>query len=657
MRTPKCAVEYCALVLQTHGERIKLAWPSLRKEAGANAYNDKYNDNEPKNKDAFFHENHYIKYRYCRKSLLTCYYTHMNMLLREEFRIPLTVLALLAAGFFLKWLWLAAIVIGIAKIVWDSFHKIREGELSLDYIAFLAMVVSIFADQYLAGAVVALMITGGESLDAYASARAESALRALVERIPKSCTVRMQDGTVAEKPIRDVREGDVIIVKPNELIPLDGTLRSLEALLNEANLTGEALPVTLARGSFLKSGSINEGGTIEISVVGSFENSTYMRIVNLVQEAKKHQSKVVRLAERVNFPFTAIAVLLAVGAYYFSGELARALAVLVIATPCPLIIAAPVAFIGGLSRAARHNVIIKRPAMLEELARANVIFFDKTGTLTLGEPQLVKVESLKHLSELEIFSVAAAVEFHSIHPLARAISTASAAHKAPMLESTNVVETIGEGIEGDVGGKRYRVNKSPDIHEGLVLSLFENGVEVGRFHFEDVMKENVHELFEALAHRGIKMIILTGDRKENAERLFGKFGVPILAQRSPEEKYAAIDEAKKHGTVVMVGDGLNDAPALAHANVGIVFSGTENSAAIEAAGAVIFDRDIMRVVELVDTSRHAVRVAAQSIWGGVGLSSLGMLFAAFGYIPPVTGALIQEVIDVAVILNSLRASR
>lgn len=584
----------------------------------------------------------------------------MGNLLRKEFRPPLAVVALLIAGIFYapSILWVTAVGIGIAKISWDSQKKIRESNYSLDYIALLAMAVSLFAGQHLAGAVIALMVTGGEALDDYASARAEGALRGLAERIPKSCTVRASGGATSEKPIQDVSSGETIIVRRNEIIPLDGTLLSERALLNEANLTGEALPVSFSRGMFIKSGTVNVGEILELSVEGGFETSTYMRIVHLVGEAKKHQARIVRLAEKINFPFTLVTIALASGAYVFSGELSRALAVLVIATPCPLIIAAPVAFIGGLSRAARRNIIVKRPATLEELTRANIVFFDKTGTLTLGEISLKKIERMKGApSEQELLAIASAIEFHSIHPLARAVCAASSSRGAPTLEARNVQETIGQGISGDVADRRYTITKAKVAESGIVLSFLEGGRELARFHFEDEVKENVAELFRALKARGITMKMLTGDKRENAERLFGHFGIPILAECTPESKYLAIEEAKQEGsTVVMVGDGLNDAPAFAHASVGIVFSGTENSASIEAANVVILGRDVMLIEELFETAARSVRIASQSIWGGVALSVIGMVFAALGFIPPLWGALTQEVIDVAVILNSLRAS-
>ena len=586
----------------------------------------------------------------------------INNVFRREFRFPLAVLALLFAGAISPFseFWMLATVVGLGKIIWDSAGKIREKNYSLDYLALLAMAVALFADQYLAGAVVALMITGGEALDEYASARAEGALRGLAERIPKSCMVRLADGSIVEKPIQAIVNGENIIVRPNELVPLDGNLLSETASLNEANLTGEALPISFWRGTYIKSGSINAGETIEISVVGEFQDSTYMRIVHLVDEAKKHQARIVRLAERFNFPFTALALALASGAYFVTGEISRALAVLVIATPCPLIIAAPVAFIGGLSRAARRNIIVKRPSILEELSRAQLIFFDKTGTLTLGEPSLLKIELLgkTNKSALEILGIAAAIEFHSIHPLSRAILTARKARSAPMLVSSNVTETLGSGISGVVGGEQFTIVKAKDVTEGgIVLSFFQDDTEIGRLYFDDRVKENVQHMFRSLAGYGLSAKIITGDRKSNAERLFGHLGISILAECTPESKFQAIDSARSEGkTVVMVGDGLNDAPALAHANVGIVFSGTENSAAIEAADAVILGHDTGLILELFETARRSMKIARQSIWGGVLLSAVGMVVAALGYIPPVWGALIQEGIDVAVILNSLRAA-
>lgn len=583
----------------------------------------------------------------------------MKYLFRPEFRLPLVVFALLLLGLVpeLTFFSLVAVVIGLVKIINDSIKKIRAGALSLDYIALLAMAVSIPSHEWLAGSVVALMITGGEALDVYASRRAESALRALLEKIPKTCVVKEKDGALHEIPIQEVKNGAVIVLRSNELIPLDGTLLSAVAEINEANLTGEVLPVVFEKGSFLKSGAVNVGTTIELLVEGSFASSTYMKIVHLVDEAKSHPSRTVHLAETFNFPFTAITLLLAGAAWYVSGDIARALAVLVIATPCPLLIAAPIAFIGGLSRAARHNIIIKRPVTLEALTSAKKIFFDKTGTLTLGEPRLLEIEAHAQKSKDELLAIASAIEFHSIHPLARALQHESGKRHSAPLEAKKVQETIGQGIAGEVGGARYRIGKSTRHREGdILLGIFEGDAEIGTLYFEDILKDAVGEMFHSISSRGLKIEMLTGDRAENAERLFGAFGITIRSSQTPETKFKAIEAGKRDGGVIMVGDGLNDAPALAKADVGIVFSGTENSAAIDAADVVILSRDVILVPRLLEIGARSKRIALESISVGIGLSIVGMLFAAFGFIPPVIGALLQEGIDIAVIFNSLRAA-
>lgn len=579
------------------------------------------------------------------------------------FLLPAITFVLGAIGlvFGLPFAYLVAILIGIAKIVVDSYENIREGRYSLDYIAFLAMVVSVVSGEYLPGAVVALMFTGGEALEDFAETRARASLQSLLERIPKVALVRTGDAT-REVPLVDVVAGTTIVVRPHELIPLDGELVSDEAVLDMSNLTGEPIPETISRGAFIKSGAVNVGKTIDLVVSGTFTTSTYARIVHLVDESKRQQAPIVRLSERANFPFTAITLALAGGAYFFSGEVTRALAVLVIATPCPLIIAAPIAFIGGLSRAARRNIIIKRPVALEALARATTVFFDKTGTLTLGTPELVSLEvTASDMTEDRALAIAAGIEFHSIHPLASAIIAALKQKNMTSLQATSVSETIGTGISGVVDGVRYVICKAAHVNSGgggIVLSLAREGEVIAEMRFADVLKENVRQLIDSLRARGLRVAVITGDRRVNAEAVFAKLPIDIYADATPEEKHRLIVEAKAKGeTVVMIGDGLNDAPALATADVGVVFSGTENSAAIEAAEVVIMGRDVVLVSELFDTARRSTSIALQSVWVGIGLSTIGMFGAAFGFIVPVAGALVQEGIDVAVILNSLRTIR
>lgn len=575
--------------------------------------------------------------------------------------VPSIVLALGAAGLLsgLPWLYAAAAAMGVATIAADSVREIRHGRYSLDYIAFLAMAVGLSSGEYAAAAIVALMFTGGKALEAFAGGRAESSLRALLDRIPKNVLVSQSGGTVKEIPLAEAREGDVITVRPNELVPLDGTLVSETGTFNTANLTGEAMPVTVERGSPVKSGVVAVSETVLISVTGTFETSTYARIVDLVREAKQNEAPLVRAAGQANLPFTVVTLAIAGATFALTRDPSRLLAVLVLATPCPLIIAAPVAFIGGMSRAASRNIIVKKPGLLETLAGADTVFFDKTGTLTLGTPELSSVTADESETGADgALRTAASIEFHSIHPLARAFVSAAAKRGLGLLPAADVSETVGTGISGTVSGKAFRISQDPDRSGGGISLVMESdGAIVARFSFADTPKEGTADVIRKIAGKGISVGIITGDTAENACAVFGDLPVKIHADCSPEDKYRIIDEAKRLGTVVMVGDGLNDAPALARAHAGVVFSGTENSAAIEAAGVVILGSEIAKVSELFETSRRSLRIARQSIWIGIGLSVAGMAVAAFGFIPPVAGAFMQEAIDVSVILNSLRTVR
>ncbi len=581
----------------------------------------------------------------------------------KTFILPSLVLALGVPAFFLHLpiLYVLAAGIGVVKIVLDSWNHIKEGDYSLDYIAFLAMVVGLLSGEYLAATVVALMFTGGEALEAFAGRSAERSLQALLSRLPKMAMVLGEGGKETEVPLKEVKNGAVIVVRTNELVPLDGELLTAEATFNEANLTGESLPVNATDGSFVKSGVINVGPMITIKVSGTFATSTYARIVELVKEAQKHQAPFVRLAAKANFPFTAITLILASIAYAMTGELVRALAVLVIATPCPLIIAAPVAFIGGMSRGARENIIIKRPVALEVISRVTTIFFDKTGTLTLGEPELTEVEVVDaEYNEDEALAIAAGLEFHSIHPLARAITNARKDKNLPLLKAEDVEEELGRGVFGVVEGGNYGIHKAPEDKSragGITLELSIDDKAVAYFHLADKMKSDALDVLNKLAAQGFKVGIITGDRKENAERLFGDRGIVIYSEANPEEKYSIIDKAKAAGeTVMMIGDGLNDAPALAHADVGVVFSGTENSAAVETAQVVILGHDVHAVADTIEIAKRSMRIASESVWVGIALSTTGMIVALFGFIVPVLGALIQEGIDIVVILNAVRAA-
>lgn len=558
-------------------------------------------------------------------------------------------------------LYFILIGIGLIQITRVAVREIRTGSGSLDYIAFLAMMLSIFTHEYLAGAVIAIMYTGGEALEAYATHRAEASLASLLARIPKVALVKDSSGELTEVPLALVVEGTTIVVRGGELIPLDGRLVSLHAELSLANLTGEPLPETITKGTVVKSGSVNVGEACEIIVSGTLATSTYAKIIDLVKNAEQNQAPFVRLTAAANLPFTALTLVISGGAYLFSGDITHVLAVLVIATPCPLIIAAPVAFIGGLSRAAGKNIIVKTPAVLESIARITTIFFDKTGTLTLGTPQLTGITLIDTLvSEEYVLERAAALEFHSIHPLARALTTAAKERGLTPAPADEAKEVIGTGMHGSVAGKSYSILQAPEKHHktgGISLVLNEEERELAVFHFADVLKENAKNLIIGLTDTGFKVAVLTGDRKENADSIFAGLSLDICADCTPEEKYRLVAAAKERGEkVAMIGDGLNDAPALAKADIGIVFSGTENSASIDAADVAILGHDVLLIHELFALSKRSVRIANQSVYTGIGLSTIGMTLAAFGYIVPVEGALIQEGIDVAVIINALRSA-
>lgn len=558
-------------------------------------------------------------------------------------------------------LYLIAITIGVAEIGVEAFQKIRTGNWSLDYVAFLAMLLAVLTHEYVAGTVIALMYTGGEALEAYASRRAEASLANLLARIPKTAIMKKAGGKTEEIRLADVPTEATIVVRGGELVPLDGFLSSESAVLNLANLTGESMTETVTEGAAVKSGSVNAGEAFDLVVSGTLATSTYAKIVDLVKNAEQDRAPFVRLTAEANLPFTLITFCIAGGAYLLTGDLGRVLAVLVIATPCPLIIAAPVAFIGGLSRAAGRNIIVKTPTALETVARVTTIFFDKTGTLTLGAPELTNITLMTtSMTENQVLSLAAALEFHSIHPLARAIIAEAKKHNFTPAPAHEVTEILGSGIDGRIDGHSVSIRQAPEEHHhegGISLLLTEDEKSLAVFHFADVLKDNAKELIVGLVKNGYKVVVLTGDRKENAKTIFNGLAVDICADCTPEDKYRIVDEARSRGeTVAMVGDGLNDAPALAKSDVGIVFSGTENSASIEAADVAVLGHDVALIHELFSFSKRSVRIARESVYAGIGLSTIGMFIAAFGFIPPVTGAILQEGIDVAVIVNALRAA-
>lgn len=578
----------------------------------------------------------------------------------KEFRLPFLIVFCIFLALILgeKRVYSVAILFGITQLLFESYERIKRGRFNLDYIAFLALGTALILSQFLAGAVISLMVVMSVALEKYGATRAEKTLRGLFENIPKVALLVTPSGT-HEVSLPVIQKGDILLVRPNEMLVFDGYLLSDRALLNEANITGEMEPVVYSETAVLKSGTVNVGAVLTIRVLSDFEHSSYRKILSLVEEGKSHPAPMVRLAERYNVYFTFFSIALAFGAYFFFGEWGRFLAVLVIATPCPLLIAAPVSFIGGLNKAARKNIIIKSPLVLELLAKTKMFFFDKTGTLTLGVPRLKKIELLdRTFSKEQVLSIAAALEQHSFHPIAKTIVKEHVLYEGETLVAEGVEEKIGEGIFGMIAGKKYGVVQTKENTEnGIIVDLVSSRTPIARFYFDDELKSEVGDLFKYLRGHGYMLGILTGDKKNNAERLFGQFGLPIYAQCRPEMKTELIQRYQRDGKLVgMVGDGMNDAPALALADIGIVFSGSENSASIEAADVAILGRDASLIRDAIHIGRRSYNVALQSIFIGIGLSVIGMLFAFFGLISPLAGAILQEVIDAVVIVNALRST-
>lgn len=584
-----------------------------------------------------------------------------SILMSREFLFPFVIFVLIGFSFigFSREFLVLGVLVGISILCVESWQRIRERKWNLDYIAFLALFTAAFFGEWLSGAVLAFMVSVSAALELFGTRRAEKTLRSLFEKFPKEVLMQTQEGTLT-KPIQEVIEGEIFLVRTNEMIPLDASLISDSALLNESNLTGEMEPIEYRSGKYIKSGCVNLGAVIVLQARGTFEHSSYRKILTLVEEGKKNQPPLVRLAERSNWIFTLVTLAFALGTLFFFHDWERFLAVLVIATPCPLLIAAPVSFLGGLSRAARNGIVIKSPSVLEALAKTKTLFFDKTGTLTLGEPELKRIEVLDGFyTEQQVLLIAASLEWSSLHPVAKTLVKVNAERGGTSLVVENFTEKLGEGIAGIIDGKRYHIGKSaiPDAENGIVSELMHEDKLIARFYFDDTLKENVGELFEYFRTRGYSLGILTGDRRANAHRIFGRFGIPVYAECSPDKKSALVTHEQEAGKLVgMVGDGMNDAPALALADVGIVFSGTENSASIEAADVAILGRDAWKIRDAVHIGRRSYQVARQSIVIGIGLSLIGMIFAFFGYIPPVYGAVLQEVIDVVVIVNALRST-
>ncbi len=566
----------------------------------------------------------------------------------------------------------APVVAGLAVSILRDF---LAGRMGVDAIALVSMSAALALGQPLAGAVVALMYSGGNVLEDIAVARAEHDLRALVDRAPREAHRRIDDH-IEEVPVSAVAVGDRLLVRAGEIIPVDGVVASHAATVDESALTGEPIPVVKARGAATMSGSLNAGEAFELTVSAVAGESTYAGIVRMVTAAQTAKAPFVRLADRYALIFLPVTLALAFIAWLFSGDLIRSLAVLVAATPCPLILAAPVAFIAGVAQAARRGILVKGGGPLEALARAHTVLFDKTGTLTIGGARLLSVEAAPGESAEEVLMLGASLEQASHHVLAGAIVQAGIERGLRLKVPEQVRESMGAGLRGVIDGRRIEAGSRDMIYgatpasewasrairraswrSALVVFVAVEGRAIGALLLADELRTDTPRAIRMLREAGVaRMVMVTGDRAAAAHAIGEALDLDaVLADRVPSDKVDAVRAEQRLHPTIMVGDGINDAPALASADVGIALGARGASASSEAADVVILADRLDRVGEAIVIAQRARAIAVESIVAGMGLSLLAMLAASLGWLEPVPAAIVQEVIDVAVILNALRA--
>ncbi|MGZ5351941.1 MAG: heavy metal translocating P-type ATPase [Actinomycetota bacterium] len=573
--------------------------------------------------------------------------------------------------------WAVTTAVGILPIGWEVLRGILRREPGVDLIAVLAMVGALAFEEYLAGAVIAFMLASGRSLEDFADARAHRELSALLARAPRVAH-RYVGETLESVGVEAVEPGDRLLVKQGEVVPVDGVLEAVTSVLDESALSGESRPIERERGERVRSGGVNAGPAFDLRAVASAAESTYAGIVRLVEQAQREKAPFVRLADRYALVFIPVTLVIAGTAWAVTGDPVRALAVLVVATPCPLILAAPIAIVAGISRAAKRGIIVKGGGALETLARGRVLLFDKTGTLTAGAPEVADVEVFGREEPDEVLRLAASLDQVSPHVLAGAIVRAARARDLTLSFPEDVHEEGGSGLFGTVEGRKVALGKASWVARGQPLPdrardvrrrtamegsscvfVSVDGAVAGALVLDDPIRPDTARVVRSLRRAGIKRVIMvTGDHPDVAESVGISIGVDrILSERDPADKVDAVRAEREGGVTIMVGDGVNDAPALAAADVGVAMGARGATASSEAADVVLAVDRLDRLAEALRIARRSRGIALQSVLVGMGLSFAGMLLGAFGLLQPVRGALVQELIDVAVIVNSLRALR
>ncbi|MBX5103983.1 heavy metal translocating P-type ATPase [Rhizobium lentis] len=598
--------------------------------------------------------------------------------------LPLVTLALVGGGLarfagqesLATQLWTTGTAIVFAVLVIDIGIGLHRKDFGLDLIAALAMGGAILFGEYLAGIVVALMFTGGQFLENFAQNRASREMTALLSRVPTRAA-RYEDGRIEDVAVSAIAPGDLILIRRGEVVAVDGIVAGNVAILDESALTGEALPIRRQSGQAVMSGSTNAGDAFDLQATSAAADSTYAGVIRLVEAVQRTKAPIVRLAAKFGLAFLALTLSIAASAWVLTGEATRALAVIVVATPCPLILAVPVAIVSGISRCAKKGVLVKDGGALEGLAAARTVLLDKTGTVTDGRARLLEIKARAGLDPLDVLKVAASLDQSSPHVVAQAI-VAAARERGVLLDLPSAVrETAGSGLTGRVSGRDVVVGGWAFASTGIQDSDFRREIEAwirrdgtvavvvaidgdlaGAMLLADQIRPEAGYVLRHLRETGIARIVLvTGDRADLAAGVAAYIGVDdVISDMKPEDKTSAVEKERARGyPVLMIGDGVNDAPALAAADVGIAMGARGAAASSEAADVVILVDRLDRLVDALHIARRSRGIALQSVYAGMGLSVAGMIAAAFGYLTPVEGALFQEAIDVAVILNALRA--